>query len=486
MSDASTSCSKGTRSAVGGPAALLSKSILLLGAVSAATGVAQAQSAPAATSSGAPVDDKSLSWHGLTVYGVVDVGIETQSHGAPLNDYFPAGGSVIVQPNSNHPVTGLVPNSLSQSRIGLQGNEPIVGDWSGVFKLETFFNPQSGQITDATKSLAQNNGRSAASGTQTTNLDSSIDGQTFQQSFAGFSSKTYGTITFGRQNTILADGIAKYDPNFASQAFSLIGLSGTTAGGGSTEERRLDDSVKYVVNIDGFGHFGALYKFNQATGGANNAFQAVIGGEYAGFSIDAYYSKIHDAIAVNALTAAQVGDLAGLGLSDSNTLRATVSDNTSWAVLALYDLGVVKFYAGFEHIQFADPRDPFTTGINVAAYDIPLSFLNQAAYPTDREQQVYWAGVRYTVVPDLDLVGAYYAYHQNSYGIGANAGCDSNQAATCSGRTEAISFDAVYRLSRRFDTYLGALYTGVLNGQANGYVLHTTDITTTWGVRFKF
>jgi predicted porin len=240
------------------------------------------------------------------------------------------------------------------------------------------------------------------------------------------------------------------------------------------------------VNIDGFGHFGALYKFNQATGGANNAFQAVIGGEYAGFSIDAYYSKIHDAIAVNALTAAQVGDLAGLGLSDSNTLRATVSDNTSWAVLALYDLGVVKFYAGFEHIQFADPRDPFTTGINVAAYDIPLSFLTQTAYPTDREQQVYWAGVRYTVVPDLDLVGAYYAYHQNSYGIGANAGCDSNQAATCSGRTEAISFDAVYRLSRRFDTYLGALYTGVLNGQANGYVLHTTDITTTWGVRFKF
>jgi predicted porin len=66
-----------------------------------------------------------------------------------------------------------------------------------------------------------------------------VAGQAFQQAFAGFSSKTYGTITFGRQNTTLTDGIAKYDPNYAPQAFSLIGLSGTTAGGGDTEDRRL-------------------------------------------------------------------------------------------------------------------------------------------------------------------------------------------------------------------------------------------------------
>jgi len=40
------------------------------------------------------------------------------------------------------------------------------------------------------------------------------------------SSRTFGTLTFGRQNTLLADAIAKYDPQAASQAFSLIGLSG--------------------------------------------------------------------------------------------------------------------------------------------------------------------------------------------------------------------------------------------------------------------
>ncbi len=137
-----------------------------------------------------------------------------------------------MQKNSNKSITGVTPNNLSQSRIGLQGMEPLFGSaiGRGVFKLETFFNPQSGKISDALKSLTQNNGRSVASGTQTTNLDSSIAGQIFQQSYAGFSSKTFGTLTFGRQNTLLADGVGKYDPNAASQAFSLIGLSGTTAG----------------------------------------------------------------------------------------------------------------------------------------------------------------------------------------------------------------------------------------------------------------
>ncbi len=166
---------------------------LVLGSVLAATGLAQAQTVPA---------DDSLTFKGVTLYGVVDIGLQYQTHGAPINDFFPAGSADIVQKNSNHSILGITPNNLSQSRIGLNGKEELFDDWSAVFKLETFFNPQSGEISDACNSLAQNNGRSVASGTQTTNLDSSVCGQAFQQSFAGFSSKTYGTIVFGRQNTL--------------------------------------------------------------------------------------------------------------------------------------------------------------------------------------------------------------------------------------------------------------------------------------------
>jgi hypothetical protein len=83
-------------------------------------------------------------------------------------------------------------------------------------------------------------------------------------------------------------------------------------------------------------HFGALYKFNESSGAANSAFQADIGGEYAGASVDAYYSKINDAISASSLTAAQVAELPALGYSVPNSLSATISDNTAFAIMALY------------------------------------------------------------------------------------------------------------------------------------------------------
>src|SRR6266849_3081763 len=279
--------------------------LVLLAALSM-PGFAHAQSAAPAPSS-----DDSLTWKGITLYGIVDIGIQNQSHGAPISDYFVGGSAEVVQKNSNRSVTGVTPSNLSNSRIGLQGVEPLIGDWSGVFKLETFINPQSGQIADALKSLVQNNGRSLA--TQNTNVDSSASGQTFIQSYAGVSSKTFGTFTFGRQNTVLADGIAKYDPNYASQAFSYIGIAGGPAGGGDTQNRRLDSSVKYVglfKPAEGVGaHLSAQYKFNQSTGSANTAYEVSFGGDFAGLSVDAYYAKIKDAVALAALSATQVATL---------------------------------------------------------------------------------------------------------------------------------------------------------------------------------
>ena len=456
---------------------------LTLSALLAMTGIAHAQSA-------APAADDSLTLHGITLYGLVDIGLQNQSHGAPINDYFPGGSADIVQKNSNKSITGITPNNLSQSRIGLQGVEPLfgVGDWTGVFKLEVFFNPQSGEISDALKSLTQNNGRSVASGTQTTNLDSSVAGQIFQQSYAGISSKTFGTLTFGRQNTLLADGISKYDPNAASQAFSLIGLSGTTAGAGDTQDRRLDGSLKYAVTIADVVHFGANFKPAEGNGIANSVTEIDVGGDFAGLSLDAYYVKAHDAISAAALSAAQVALLPGLGFSPAKALAATISDNTSYSVMGLYNFGPVaplKIFAGYEHISFANPSSPLPAGYDdIGGYT--LAFVNNAAFPNDKVLQVFWGGVKYSITPQVELTGAYYGYKQNSYGAGANAGCSTNIAGTCSGTEDAISFDGIWHMSKRFDSYAGVFYTAVHDGLANGYVFHTTDITSTVGVRFKF
>jgi predicted porin len=459
-----------------------------------ATGVAQAQSPVGPVV--APADD-SLTLHGVTLYGIVDIGLQYENHGAPINDYFPAGANDIVQKNSRYSVLGATPSNLSQTRVGLQGVEALgVGDWNGVFRLETYFNPQSGDISDALKALTQQNGK--ALGAQSTGIDSSIAGQIFEQSFVGLSSATFGSVTFGRQNTVLADGIAKYDPQGASQAFSLIGLSGTTAGGGDTEDRRLDSSLKYVEKV-GPVHFGAEYKFNGARPSANTAVEADIGAEYAGASIDAYYVKFNDAVATSALSAAQVADLPGLaqpvapggvpapgtlGVSASNSLAATISDNTTVGIMGLYNMGAPKFFFGYEHIRYADPTHPLAAGFD-AIGGYKLAFVNNTAFPNDKILQVYWAGLKYTVIPELDLTAAYYGYHQNAYATGANAGCSSEKSGTCSGTLDAFAFDADYRLTKRFDAYAGVMYTGVHNGLANGY-LHSTDMNPTVGIRYKF
>ncbi len=64
----------------------------------------------------------------------------------------------------------------------------------------------------------------------TSGADSARAGQIFNgQILGGLSSKTWGTFTIGRQNTLNTDTVTKYDPMNGSIAFSLLGFSGTTA-----------------------------------------------------------------------------------------------------------------------------------------------------------------------------------------------------------------------------------------------------------------
>jgi predicted porin len=427
--------------------------------------------------------DDALTWHGITLYGVIDIGLQYDTHGAPFSDYRPAASANIVQRDSRQSVTGLTPSNMGQSRVGLQGIEPLNGDWSAVFQVETFFNPQSGEIADSLKSLTVNNGRTPA--TQTTGLDGSSAGQALQTAFAGLKSARFGAITFGRQVTLLTEGTIKYDPNYDATAFGLLGASRTYAGGGSSEDNRLDSTLKYLGTFDELVHLGAQYKFNESNGTANSAFQFDLGGEYAGASVDAYYSKINDAISASSLSAAQVAELPALGYSVTNSLSATISDNTAFAVMALYKTDPLKFFAGYEHIKYANPTTPLRAGFtDIGGYN--LAFVNNDAYAISKTLQVYWAGIRYTVVPRLDLTVAYYGYQQNAYGTGKEAGCTTSANSACSGSFEAFSFDADYRFNQHFDTYLGAMYSGAHDGVASGYDFYTTNINPTVGVRYKF
>jgi predicted porin len=445
------------------------------------------------TSLPTPVEDGGLTWKGITLYGIIDAAVQYETHGAPFNDYWFAGGTDIVQKSSNNSVSGIVSNGLSQSRVGLQGSEPLhFLDFSGVFKLETFFNPASGNISNALKSLTQNNGRTPTE--QSAAIDSSIAGQIFEQSFIGISSPTYGSLTFGRQNSTLADLFAKYDPQQLAYAFSLIGLSGTPAGGGDTQDRRLDDSIKYSAKFFNMVHFGLQYKFqgssaeNYSESGSGEAWTATevsLGADYAGASLDAFYTKVKDAVSVSALSGAQVLGLPALGYALDNSLAGTISDNASYGAMGSYAFGPATFFAAYQHITYMNPSIKLAPGFDdIGGYT--LAYVNNTAYAkADKSLGVYWAGVRYNVNENLTAAVAYYGEKQYAYATGADFNCSNTISGACSGHLNVASVSLVYHFTKRFDSYAGAMWSNVSHGLANGYT-ETTMIDPTIGLRYSF
>jgi cell division protein FtsB len=238
----------------------------------------------------APVND-GLTWNGITLYGLVDMGVTYQNHGAPLSNTAGLGLNYLISKNSNGSYFGVGPNALSSSFIGLKGNQEIADGLSAVFNLQTGFNPQSGKLSDGLGSIVQNNG--LAIGRQNSFADSAKDGQAFNvAAYAGLSSPIYGTLTYGRQSALTSDGVVSYDPMSNSGAFSLIGFQGATGGAGDTENRIFDNSFKYAVNVGTFRAAVETQIRSGAFSAPGNAVEAQIGADYAGLSVDAIFSHV--------------------------------------------------------------------------------------------------------------------------------------------------------------------------------------------------
>jgi predicted porin len=435
-----------------------------------------AASSSAAAAPAKKSDSSALTFAGVTLYGTVDVGIAYLTHGAPLSQTWAPGLPYFVQNFSNHSILSAGPNGLSQSKVGLSGVEPLWGDWTGVFRLETGFDPTSGRLTDGPGSLVADNGRSAA--TKISAGDSSRAGQPFQgAAYAGVSSKTFGTLTFGRQNTLMSEALSKYDPQLQSNAFSPIALQGTAGGFGDTQDRIFDSSAKYVLNV-GPAHIGIIHEFGSDGFIPENANEVSVGADIAGLSVDAIWGVVHGAVAAASLSAAQVLTVA------PGTLAATISDNTGYAALASYNMKEIfpiKFYAGWERIKFNNPAHAIPAGTqDIGGYIISIP--NNAGFDIQKILQISWAGARYTPIPQLDLSAAYYMYNQKSFN--AN-GCSNTSAASCAGELHDASLVADYHWTKRFDTYAGVNYSIVQNGLASGF-LFTSDWTPMVGVRFNF
>ncbi len=432
-----------------------------------------------------PLPD-SLTWHGITVYGTLDLGYAYQTNGRPLGNVVSGLEFIPFTTTRNYTgqsVSTIAHSGLEQSKIGVKFDEPLGLDWSVIGKLDTGFNPITGKLSDGCSSFIQNAG--VVYTQQTSNADSGRCGQTFNgEAYGGINNPLYGTLTIGRQNSLQLDKIAVYDPLTLSYAFSLLGYSGTNAGSGSTQAARWDNSAKYVYQY-GPVHAAAMYSTGGVdTGIFGKSYGFDIGGGYKGFSVDAVYTKEHGV--VNLQTA--VNDAFG-----SQTLAANISDNETWSIMGKYTFQFpghgtgafptkaakaeapgdrLTFFAGYTHIDQANPQTPVTFGDSAGGIPLTISgtLPDNNAFTADRIYQFFWTGAKYELAWGLSFTGAYYHVNQNSY-VADSARCVAGGASKtdCAGTFDQISFLADYQVTRHLDVYAGITYGKVENGLASGF-----------------
>jgi predicted porin len=433
-----------------------------------------------------------LTWNGITVYGTIDAGVTWRSHGAHFNGTSAVGEDYLIQKYSNHALWGLAPNGLSQSNIGIKGNEPFAAGWAFIFDLQAGFDPYSLRLADGPHSVAQNAGVPLTS--QNSYADSSRAGQFYNSvGYLGVSSP-YGTLTVFRQNSLTLDAVFAYDPMGASYAFSPIGWQGITCGVGDTQDCRFSTSVKYRVDIGQF-RVAALWQFGgySLNNAATGSYQLQLGGDVTNLaggtlSLDAIGSYVQDAVGLT---------LAGNTLPAvlPQVLTATLSDDASVMLVAKYSNGPLKLFAGYEYIRYAPPSHPYAPGsgfkdisgdfVCAGCAAINNTNINSTAFNAgDKFFHVFWTGVKYTVMTDLDVIAGYYHYDQPAFGPPVNCAADPT-LATCHGTFDAVSFVVDWQFEKKFDAYAGLMFSQFNGGLANGF-LHRNSIDPTIGLRFRF
>ena len=492
------------------------------------------ESAPAAAT-----NPDALTWHGVTLYGAYDVGIGWVSHGLPQNPYNYEGSS-LVNRNANHSRFLVEPDNLSQTGLGIRGREEFARGWSVVFNASTGINPQSGQLSNASRTDIDNNGLPRSGYSEA--IDGARAGQPLNDEYyGGIASANLGTLTFGRQRALGTDTMLQYDPVSGGYAFSYIGYNGTMAGGGDTEDTRWDDAVKYRLTY-GPVHFGAMYKFVDGTGGcysaaaaAGNSWSAATttttagtipgctpvqphnvafgfngGAGYHGFSADVVYQHYDQAISVlNPLLGPQSLSSAGQYqsttdsidtapitganvISTTNTVYGIVTDNSATMVAAKYAWSRFRYFAGYEHIRQVNPVDPLGVGATDQGGYL-MSGVEDNNLDSPKIVQIWWTGLKFAYDSKTDITFSWYGQAQNDFRLPSTCSVAAGFRSSCAGDLEEGSLYTDHHFTKRFDGFAGLAYSFVTGGLSIAIphgpgvpYLHNSNFAPTIGGRFSF
>ncbi|MCP3023142.1 porin [Cupriavidus basilensis] len=302
----------------------------------------------------------------ITLYGVVDAGIEYLSHVPNAT-----GGS--------DSTVRMSTGNLSTSRFGLRGTEDLGNGLKGVFVLENGFDLDTGKVNQGGRLFGR-------------------------QAFAGLQAR-YGTLTLGRQQTLLYELSSAFDPMVISTRYSLLMHD-------KWMSSRADNAIKFTGTTGGI-YYGLLY---------STGYDSTAGGEIAG------------AYKAGREWSASVGYASGplstrVAYDEVRGSTVTLQDNRERraAVAAAYAFSSVKVLAGYRYY-----RGDFTT--------------------SSLRTNLYWAGVQYQATPAISLTGAAY------YTDVRNSAADPL----------SFVLSGTYALSKRTDLYTILAYAKNRDGSAMG------------------
>ncbi len=209
----------------------------------------------------------------VTIYGIADAGVR-YTDGLSASNAAASGSATAVNSGIN-----------STSRFGFRGSEDLGDGIKAVFNLESGVNLDTGASASSTKLFD----RASNIGLQ----------------------GSWGTITAGRQTTVLADVVgatdplgsryAGFNPNVGIAALSAHGL-GIEYGpsGATTGAYRLDNSIKYVARFSDF-NVRVMHGFGEQAGSSSNLSASGVGAGYqsGGYTAALSYGQFKSATGLN-------------------------------------------------------------------------------------------------------------------------------------------------------------------------------------------
>jgi predicted porin len=330
---------------------------------------------PAPTSSEGGVSVLKTDNFKVEVFGTIDLSVGYTSHSLVQSGEMPTsigpyvsggvryprttptgpGNAQVPYPASNmSSQAGLFNSALSTSSWGIRATRDIGADGLKAFiVLDSAFNPATGQLTDQSHNESLNSRYPT-----TAYATSSLNGQLFaKEAVGGFSGDKWGRLTLGRNTNQINDVLNGYAPLQKAGLFSVYGNGVYGAGGGISENGRVDSSVKYSHKLGDI-NFGLLYGFG-SNGGlkhGNEGYSANLGYENKRFGVQLVYQQFKDVLKT------------ATDLTLSNVIDLTAYDQTAVLLAAKYNVtDDLHVQAGGQQARLRtaspDPNIPFISNL---------------------------------------------------------------------------------------------------------------------------